>query len=70
MLAETRYEHIVLGNEHPLLAGSTRNEIPFAGIIYARPTRISVGRPLQELELLAAVGEPHDLVNTIVYRPL
>ena len=47
-----------------------RNGIPFVGIIYAHPTRISVGKLLQELELIATVGELQDLENTIVYLPL
>jgi len=47
-----------------------RDGISFVGIIYAHPTRISVGRLLQELELIATVGEPQDLENTIVYLPL
>lgn len=47
-----------------------RDGIPFVGIIYAHLTRISVGRLLQELELIATAGEPQDLENTIVYLPL
>ena len=47
-----------------------RDGVPFVGIIYAHPTRISVGKLLQELELIVTVGEPQDLENTIVYLPL
>lgn len=47
-----------------------REDIPFFGIVFAHPTRISVGDLLRELELIAAVGELKDLVNTIVYLPL
>lgn len=47
-----------------------RDGIPFIGIIYAHPTCVSVGRLLQELELVATVGEPRDVANTILYLPL
>lgn len=47
-----------------------RDGIPFVGIIYAHPTRVSVGRLLQELELVATAGEPRDVANTILYLPL
>ncbi len=47
-----------------------RDGVPFVGIIYAHPTRISVGKLLQELELIATVGQPQDLENTIAYLPL
>ena len=47
-----------------------RAGISFVGIIYAHPTRISAGKLLQELELIAKVGELQELQNTIVYRPL
>ena len=55
-----------------LAIGTQRQQdgVPFVGIIYAHPTRISVGKLLQELELIATVGEPQDLENTIVYLPL
>lgn len=55
-----------------LAIGTQRQQdgAPFVGIIYAHPTRISVGKLLQELELIATVGEPQDLENTIVYLPL
>ena len=55
-----------------LAIGARRQQIgiPFPGVIYAHPTRISVGDLLREIELIAEVGEPEDMANTILYLPL
>lgn len=47
-----------------------RGGIPFAGILYAHPTRISVGDLLQELQLIAEVSDPQDLANVVLFLPL
>lgn len=43
---------------------------PFAGLVFAHPARISVGRCIRDLEIIAKVGEPADLANEVVYLPL
>lgn len=47
-----------------------RENIPFFGVIYAHQLRVSIGRCVQDLELLAKAGEPEDLRNEIVFLPL
>jgi hypothetical protein len=42
----------------------------FAGLVFAHPTRISVGECIRDLELIAKVGEPADMANQIEYLPL
>jgi len=42
----------------------------FSGLIFAHPTRISVGECIRDLEIIAKAGETGDLVNQIVYLPL
>jgi len=42
----------------------------FAGLVFAHPTRISVGECIRDLEIIAKAGEPEDLANEIVYLPL
>jgi predicted nuclease of predicted toxin-antitoxin system len=44
--------------------------ISFTGLVFARPTRISVGECVRDLELLAKVGESEDLTSQILYLPL
>ena len=47
-----------------------RREIIFQGIIYAHQLRVSVGRCVQDLEVIAKAGEPEDLRNAVVFLPL
>lgn len=47
-----------------------RQNHPFNGVIYAHPLRISIGKCIEDLELIAKVGEPEDLRNCIVFLPL
>lgn len=42
----------------------------FAGLIFAHPTRISVGECIRDLELIAQSGETVDLADRILYLPL
>lgn len=47
-----------------------REEGSFAGLVFAHPTRISMGECIRDLEIMAKAGEPTDLTNQIVYLPL
>jgi Domain of unknown function (DUF5615) len=47
-----------------------REEIPFHGVIYAHQLRVSIGRCVQDLEILAKAGEPADLLNGVIFLPL
>ncbi len=44
--------------------------IPFYGIVYAHQLRVSIGRCVQDLELIAKAGEPADLLNGVMFLPL
>ena len=37
-----------------------RNNIPFAGVIYAHQLRITIGQAIHDLELIGTVAEPSD----------
>lgn len=41
----------------------------FKGVIYAHQLRISIGACIQNLELIAKVGEPEDLVDRVEFLP-
>jgi hypothetical protein len=47
-----------------------RNGEFFAGVIYAHQLRITVGQCLNDLDLLAKVGEPEDFENRVEFLPL
>jgi hypothetical protein len=42
----------------------------FAGIVYAHQQRVSVGRCIDDLELVAKVYDPPDMLNRVEHLPL
>jgi predicted nuclease of predicted toxin-antitoxin system len=42
----------------------------FAGVIYAHQLRVTIGRCISDLEIIAKVGEPADLHNGVEHLPL
>ncbi len=56
-----------------LLVEATRRQregMSFAGVVFAHPSRISIGDCVRELVLIAQVGEPSDLADSVVFLPL
>ena len=42
----------------------------FTGIIYAHPLKVTIGECIEDLTLLATVGEPEDFANQVIFLPL
>ena len=42
----------------------------FAGVIYGHQLRVSVGQCIEDLELIAKIGEPHEYSDRVEYLPL
>ena len=64
---------VLFTRDDDLLAEATmrqREGIPFRGIVYAHQLQASIGRCVEELELIAKVGEPVDLMNQVLFLPL
>jgi len=51
-------------------ASRTKAGLPFAGIIYAHPLRISIGQCVRDLERVAGETEPADFRNQVLFLPL
>lgn len=47
-----------------------RDAIPFSGVIYAHQLRTSIGRCIQDLELIARAAGAEDMANRIEFLPL
>lgn len=47
-----------------------RSGAPFAGVIYAHQLRVTIGRCIDDLEVLTKAGEPEDFRNRVEYLPL
>jgi predicted nuclease of predicted toxin-antitoxin system len=55
-----------------LVEAARRQElgISFYGVVYTHQLRVSIGRCIEDLEIIAGVGEPGDLLNNVRYLPL
>jgi Domain of unknown function (DUF5615) len=42
----------------------------FAGVIYAHQLRVTIGRCINDLEIIAKAGEPTDIHNRVEHLPL
>lgn len=64
---------ILVSQDHDLLTEAARRQregIPFAGLIYAHQLSITIGRLINELEMLALIGEPKDFYGRVEFLPL
>jgi predicted nuclease of predicted toxin-antitoxin system len=69
----TEAQRVLFTQDDDLLVEAKRRQtagIPFAGVIYAHQLRITIGRCIQDLELIAKACEPEDLANRVEYLPL
>ena len=64
---------VLFTRDDDFLAEATQRQregTPFFGIVYAHQLHVSIGVCIQDLELIAKVGEPDDLLNAVRYLPL
>jgi predicted nuclease of predicted toxin-antitoxin system len=43
---------------------------PFSGLVYAHPLQISIGKCINDLQLIGQAGEPQDMANRVEFLPL
>ena len=69
----TELQRILFTQDDDLLAEAKLRQssnVPFAGVIYAHQLRITIGRCVQDLELIAKAGKPEELANRVEFLPL
>ncbi len=69
----TELGRVLFSQDEDLLAEATRRQRSgghFGGVIYAHQLGITIGRAINDLELLAVVGSPADFLNRAEYLPL
>lgn len=69
----TQLDRVFFTFDDDLLAEAVkgqRGNITFGGVIYTHPLRISIGKCIQDLELIGKACDPEDLKNDVVYLPL
>lgn len=67
------YNRVLFTRDDDFLAEASRRlreNIPFYGVIYAHQLRVSIGKCVEDLELIAKLGEPDELFNSVQYLPL
>src|SRR5262245_18971505 len=60
---------VLFTRDDDLLAEATKRQravIPFCGIVFAHQLRVSIGRCVDDLELIAKAGEPADLMIQVI----
>jgi uncharacterized protein with PIN domain len=63
---------VLFTRDDDLLAEATKRQragISFCGVVYAHQLRVSIGRCVEDLELIAKAGEPADLMNQVIFLP-
>ena len=69
----TALDYVLFTQDVDLLAEAARRQVAgeaFAGVVFARQQVVSIGRCIQDLELMAKVLDPVDMMNRVVYLPL
>lgn len=69
----TSLGRVLFSQDEDLLAEGTRrnrNGIPFAGILYAHQLYVTVGRCIDDLELIAKIGTREDMADRVQFLPL
>jgi predicted nuclease of predicted toxin-antitoxin system len=69
----TALGHVVFTRDVDFLIEAARRQATgevFAGVVYAHQLTVSIGRCVQDLELMAKVFDPVDMMYRVVYLPL
>jgi hypothetical protein len=69
----TELGRVLFTQDDDLLAEAAlrqRKGISFSGVVYAHQMRVSIGKCIHDLNLIAKVGEIGDLANKVQFLPL
>lgn len=69
----TALGRIIFSHDRDFLREARRRQqsaVPFDGIIFAHQLEIDIGQCIRDLELIANVYEPADMINRVEYLPL
>lgn len=66
-------DRVLFSQDRDLLAEAASRQInqkPFAGVIYGHQLNITIGRAIEDLQILAEAGSAADFANQVKYLPL
>lgn len=64
---------VLFSQDEDLLAEAARRQragIPFAGVVFARQRKVSIGRCVADLEIIAKAGTLEDMAGVVQHLPL
>lgn len=66
-------DRVLFSRDADLLREATRRQrsaASFGGVIYAHLLKVTVGQCIRDLELMAQVSDPEELMDRVVHLPL
>ena len=69
----TQLGRILFSRDKDLLriaAERQRGNRPFSGLVYAHQLRVSIGRCIDDLELIAKASNPEEWIGKVIFLPL
>ncbi len=69
----TELERVVFTQDEDFLRDAARRQeqgIPFYGVIYAHQDRVSIGRCIEDLQMIAEMEDLENLVGRVIYLPI
>jgi len=69
----TTLGRVLFSQDQDLLAEATHRQRSgrlFAGVVYAHQLRVTIGKCIADLQVLAQAGMPEDFANRVEYLPL
>jgi predicted nuclease of predicted toxin-antitoxin system len=69
----TTLGRVLFSQDEDLLSEAAQRQYSgqtFAGVIYAHQLKVTIGQCINDLELIACVGEPEEFANRVEYLPL
>ncbi len=69
----TELQRVLITQDEDLLAEAKSRQvegIPFAGVVYAHQLGVTIGRCVQDMELIAKASTLEEMFNRVEYLPL
>jgi predicted nuclease of predicted toxin-antitoxin system len=69
----TQLGRVLFSQDRHLLAEAARRQrssLPFAGVIFGRQLAMTIGQCIDELEMVASVYDPADMIDHVEYIPI
>ena len=69
----TELQRVMFSQDQDFLVQAKHRQsegINFPGVVFARQSRVSIGKCIRDLEIIAKVGNPKDFANRVQYLPL